>query len=148
MNQWDKKSPKVAKNARPDTTGKMMGPDQLTLFSSLPNESPQIGQDEVRQPQQAYVASAGSDASPPPPAHPSERLLIQLNPRWRVIDDDLQYLLQRRKGTSRSKATGWTCHSFCRTRDALLRCIREYCGSMEDHALEQVRALPDWHIDR
>ena len=31
-------------------------------------------------------------------AHPSDRLLIQLNREWRVIDDDLQYILQRKKG--------------------------------------------------
>jgi hypothetical protein len=65
-----------------------------------------------------------------------------------VIDDDLQFILQQRNGTPRSKATGWSCRSFCRTRDALLRFIREYCGSVEDNALAQVKALPEWHIER
>ena len=83
-----------------------------------------------------------------PLAHPSDRLLIQLNDDWRVVDDDLQYILQRRKGKARSKATGWRGRSFCRTREALLRCIREYCGPVSESALQQVQALPEWHVDR
>jgi hypothetical protein len=94
-------------------------------------------------------------------AHPSNRLVAQLNANWRVVDDPLQWILQRRKGTPREKSTGWQGRSFCRTREGLLRCIREYCclpnqgGSRCVHeyrgvdgaALQQVHALPEWHID-
>lgn len=81
-------------------------------------------------------------------AHPSNGLPIQLNCHWRVVDDDLQYILQRRKGNARSKSSGWIARSFCRTCEGLLRCIREDCGPVDDDALDQVRALPEWHIDR
>ena len=32
------------------------------------------------------------------PAHPSNRLVAQLNANWRVVDDPLQWILQQRKG--------------------------------------------------
>ena len=65
------------------------------------------------------------------------------------------------EGKSRAKNTGWRARSYCRTKDALLRCIREYCGladdgalgcieeyrGMDGSALQQIRALPEWHID-
>jgi hypothetical protein len=41
----------------------------------------------------------------------------------------------------RSKASGWQCRSFCRTREALLRCIRECCGSVDESASKQVGRL-------
>jgi hypothetical protein len=77
------------------------------------------------------------------------------------VDDPLQWILQRRKGNPRDKNTGWQSRSFCRTREALLRCIREYCCSpdaggvrciheyhgVDGAALQQVRALPEWHVD-
>jgi hypothetical protein len=95
------------------------------------------------------------------PAHPSNRPIAQLNETWRVVDDPLQWILQRRKGNPRSKNSGWENRSFCRTRDALLRCIREYCclpdqgehrsireyRGVDGAAVEQVRALPEWHTD-
>ena len=95
------------------------------------------------------------------PAHPSNRLIAQLNERWRVVDDPLQWILQRRKGNPRSKNSGWSCRSFLRTREGLLCRIREYCcppdqgelrsireyQGVDESALEQVRALPDWHSD-
>ena len=94
-------------------------------------------------------------ASPPPslanlpnsPAHPSNRLVAQLNASWRVIDDQLQWILQRRKGNPRKKNAGWRDRSFCRTRDALLRCVREYCGEVDPSALATLKALSDWHPD-
>src|SRR5262245_57424372 len=55
------------------------------------------------------------------PAHPSNRLVAQLNETWRVVDDPLQWILQRRKGNPRSRNSGWKNRSFCRTREALLR---------------------------
>lgn len=81
-------------------------------------------------------------------AHPSDRLLIPLEAGWCVVEDDLQYILQRRKGKARQKATGWRGRSFCRTREAVLRCIREYCSHIDEDKLQQVRALPEWHVDR
>jgi hypothetical protein len=55
-------------------------------------------------------------AAPPPPvladvsfspAHPSNRLIAQLNENWRVVHDPLQWILQQRKGNPRKKNSGW-----------------------------------------
>ena len=99
---------------------------------------------DVREPRECVPSSTPHGEYVPPLAHPSDRLLIQLNAGWRVVEDDLQFILEHRKGTARSKATGWRGRAFCRTREALLRCIREYCGPVDEDALQQVRALPEW----
>jgi hypothetical protein len=49
------------------------------------------------------------------------------------------------RGNPRSKNSGWRSRSFCPTKDALLRCVREYCGEVEPSALAQLTALPDHH---
>ena len=96
-----------------------------------------------------------------PPAHPSNRLIAQLNETWRVVDNPLQWILQRKKGSPRQKNSGWQSRSYCRTREGLLRCIRECCCSpdqgqlrciqqyrgVDAAALQQIRSLPEWHID-
>jgi hypothetical protein len=105
-------------------------------------------QEKVREPQEHGLADLHLEPSPLPLAHPSDRLLIQVNADWRVIDEDLQYILQRRKGKARSKASGWSGQSYCRTRQALLRSIREYCGPVSEAALHLVMELPAWHVDR
>ena len=79
-----------------------------------------------------------------PAAHPPDRLLIQLTTEWRVVDDNFQYILQLRKGNARSKASGWVARAFCRKREALLRCIRENGGPVDNGALKRVEALPEW----
>ena len=84
---------------------------------------------------------------PSPPAHPSNRLLTQLNFNWRVVDDPLQWILQRRKGNPRKRNTGWIDRSFCTTREGLLRCVREYCGQVDQNAFAELKALPDHHTD-
>jgi hypothetical protein len=55
--------------------------------------------------------------------------------------------MQRRKGNARRKNSGWQGRSFCRTRGALLRCVREYCGEIDLDALAKLDELPEWHID-
>jgi hypothetical protein len=83
----------------------------------------------------------------PRPAHPSNRLVAQLNERWRVVDDPLQWILQRKKGNPRKKNSGWQGRSFCRTRDALLGCVAGHCGEVDDNSLAKLKSLPDWHPD-
>src|SRR6516225_7673114 len=82
---------------------------------------------------------------PSPPAHPSNRLITQLNPNWRVVNDPLQWILQRRKGNPRKRNSGWIDRSFCTTREGLLRCVRESCSEVDDEALTQLQKLPDFH---
>lgn len=74
-------------------------------------------------------------------------LVVQLNDRWRVIDDPLQWILQVRKGRKAKKASGWRGRSYCTQRTVLLRCIREYCGDVDRGAIAIVEALPKRHID-
>jgi len=62
-----------------------------------------------------------------------------LNTGWQVVDDPLQWILQRREGSR------WRNRSFCRTREGLLRCVREYCGVVDAEALARLEALPDFH---
>jgi hypothetical protein len=73
----------------------------------------------------------------------------------------LQWILQRKNGNPRNKNSGWQNRSFCRTSEGLLRCIREHCclpdegllrcireyRGVDEVALQQVRALPERHID-
>lgn len=53
------------------------------------------------------------------------RALVLLNDRWRVAvcSDGVQYLLQRR--CTGAKERPWSSQSFCTTKRALERCIRE-----------------------
>jgi hypothetical protein len=101
----------------------------------------------VREPSNVRDAGSVPHQAVAGPAHPSNRLIAQLNASWRVIDDPLQWILQRTKGNPRKKNSGWRDRSFCRTRDALLRCVREYCGEVDPSALATLKALSDWHPD-
>jgi hypothetical protein len=106
-----------------------------------------VAAEMVRQPNNLSQAHLPHLKSISPPAHLSKRLLIELNVDWRVVEDSLQYILQHRKGRSRSKATGWVSRSFCRTRAALLRCVHEYCGSVDEKALQQLSVLPARRVE-
>jgi hypothetical protein len=73
----------------------------------------------VRHPQQAL---RGTDA-PKATKHPAARskpVVAVLNDRWRVIDDGIQWVLQKRKGRPTPKSTGWRGRSFATSRAALL----------------------------
>lgn len=69
----------------------------------------------------------------------SEGLEIAINDGWRVIEDELQWILQR------WQTPAWRNRSYCRTRSGLERCIREYCGPVDPIAQLQLDALEDWH---
>ena len=101
----------------------------------------------VREPDEARSPASIPPPFPSPLAHPLNRLTVQLNTKWRVTDDPLQWVLQRKRGNPRKKNSGWQDRSFCRTREGLLRCVREYCGDVDGGALAELRALPDFHPD-
>jgi hypothetical protein len=115
-------------------------PNQQVPFQTTPDEG-------VRKPPIRLEAVSAPDRVDRRPAHPSNRLVAQLNEGWRVVDDPLQRILQRKKGNSRRKNSGWRGRSFCRTRDALLRCVAGFCGEIDDNALAELKSLPDWHPD-
>jgi len=51
----------------------------------------------VRQPNLVTPAGVAPSVLFAPPAHPSNRLIAQLNANLRVVDDPLQWILQRRQ---------------------------------------------------
>jgi hypothetical protein len=63
-------------------------------------------------------------------------VLLELNESWRVVDDPVQWLLQRA-----GKKHVWKTRSYCATRTGLELCIREYCGEISEEARA---ALADW----
>ena len=71
------------------------------------------------------------------------RVIVQLNDRWRITDDGVQWILQRRESRSTDRGTGWKGRSYCTQRATLLRDIRGYCGDADPHAHRQIEALPE-----
>src|SRR6516162_5593334 len=61
----------------------------------------------VRERSATPAGCLGSQRDIPRPAHPSNRLVAQLNASWRVVDDPLQWVLQHKNGNPRSKNSGW-----------------------------------------
>src|SRR5215510_14795096 len=66
--------------------------------------------------------------------------MFSINANWRVVQDKMQWVLQRKQGER------WRDRSFCVTREALLRCIREQCGESAD--LSAANCLPELHPSR
>jgi hypothetical protein len=71
------------------------------------------------------------------------RVAFVVNDRWRVVEcaHGIQWILQYRSSAETYATSRWTGRSFCRTREALLRCCRE-------HAIDQtagafLTALPE-----
>jgi len=62
-----------------------------------------------------------------------------LNAGWQVVDDPLQWILQRMEGSR------WRNRSFCRTREGLLRCVSKYCGVVDLEGLRRLEMLPEFH---
>jgi hypothetical protein len=62
--------------------------DQLDFGSQT---SPEVG---VREPFATATAAPDNEIGAKRPAHPSNRLVAQLNATWRVLDDPLQWILQ------------------------------------------------------
>lgn len=78
-------------------------------------------------------------------------LPLVLNDRWRVVNDPIQWILQYRRrnmvlsaGSENPRA--WEGKHYCRTRDALLRCIREYAGEVDPMAVAIIGTWPGWHV--
>jgi hypothetical protein len=60
-------------------------------------------ENRVREPSSVVSPAPVLNHVPFSPAHPLNRLKAQLNENWRVVDDPLQWVLQRRKGNPRKK---------------------------------------------
>jgi hypothetical protein len=88
---------------------------------------------------------SGKASVPPAAAKNEPSVIAALSKRWRVVDDPLQWILERRSTESGTKSTGWRARSFCMSRAALLRCIREHCGPVDVDSLAVVTRLPEFH---
>src|SRR6478735_3608359 len=77
----------------------------------------------VREPSNVRDAGSVPHQADEGSAHPSNRLVAQLNATWRVAADPLQWRLQRKKGNPRTRNSGWRDRSFCTMREGLLRCV-------------------------
>ena len=106
-------------------------PTLETKASDWPNKVPRTKRGS------ALPAKATKDAS--------GALKIDLNDRWRVISEDIQWVLQKRDGKAIAKSSGWKGRSFCTKRVTLLRDISEKCGVVNPAALDIVKALPEYH---
>lgn len=67
---------------------------------------------------------------------------INLNDRWRVSQDDLQWVLEHCVSV---KTQRWQDRRFHQQREWLLKSIRELCGEVDKGALEAIRGFPEWH---
>jgi hypothetical protein len=72
------------------------------------------------------------------------RVVAVLNAAWGVIEcrDGLQWILQRRGSPETSRGGDWRGRSYCRTKEALIRCAREYAGEIDPDACRTLAALP------
>lgn len=80
---------------------------------------------------------------PPGSATPSS-LVTELNNDWRVVvcREGVQWVLQHRWADRRSGVDLWNGRSFCHTKDALRRCVREFAGTIDPTAATILATLP------
>lgn len=69
-------------------------------------------------------------------------IAVELNDRWRVRDDGLQWIIERRVRRSDERSTGYVGRSYCTQRRTLKQCIHDYCGEC-NATLRPVENLPD-----
>jgi len=71
------------------------------------------------------------------------RVLVTLNPRWRVIlcDHSIQWILQKRT-SQRHGTRRWEAKGYFRRRDRLIRVCRASAGQVEAAALAVLEGLP------
>jgi hypothetical protein len=65
----------------------------------------------------------------------------------RVISDDLQWMVQVRKGKTSAKSSGWRPRHFCRSRVGLQLALRRILGrdGVPANVIWQISAVPEWH---
>jgi hypothetical protein len=71
---------------------------------------------------------------------------LRLNDRWRVIEcgAGIQWILQYRANSPETYSTAiWRGRSYCRTREALIRCCNAHAGEIDPSAVAAFEALPE-----
>lgn len=71
-------------------------------------------------------------------------LVVVLNSGWRVIEcrHGIQWVLQHRNRAKTVARHVWRGRSYCRTKEALIRCCDEHAGRMDPAAGATIAALP------
>jgi hypothetical protein len=106
----------------------------------IPNQSPR-----------RYDNDAGAETDrEAPPAGPvrsgaSVAVIAPLGPDWRLIDDPIQWIVQRRVRQSNEKSTGWQARSHFTSKDALLLEIQRLGVLLSPETLNTLNALPSIH---
>ena len=97
--------------------------------------------------------ASGATSAPPEPRRASatseigSSVVAAINARWRVVDNPLQWILQRSKPGANSERSRWQSMMFFRSRKGLLHYLVDEpeAGECEPSALNVLRALPEWH---
>jgi hypothetical protein len=73
------------------------------------------------------------------------RVVAILNGRWRVIEcrDRIQWILQYRNRAKIVTKHAWRGRSYCRIREALIRCCNEHAGQIDPAARTTLQDLPE-----
>ena len=71
--------------------------------------------------------------------------LAVLNSSWRVIQcrHGIQWILQYRNRAETVARHGWRGRSYCRTKEALIRCCDEHAGQINPAARMTLLGLPE-----
>jgi hypothetical protein len=81
------------------------------------------------------------------PADPSKAFLLCVTAGVRVVSDDVQWIIQTRKGNVTSKSSGWRSRHFCRSREGLQLVLGRLLGrdGVPAHVAASISTLPAWH---
>jgi hypothetical protein len=81
------------------------------------------------------------------PADRSKAFLLWVTADVRVVSDDLQWIVQIRKGNMTSKSSGWRSRHFCRSREGLQLVLGRLLGrdGLSAHVVPLIGTLPEWH---
>jgi hypothetical protein len=81
------------------------------------------------------------------PADLSKLFVLHVTVRIRIISDDLQWIVQTRKGKASAKSSGWRSRHFCRSRKGLQLALRRLLGrdGVPADVVGLISALPEWH---
>jgi len=104
--------------------------------------SPSLQREQFTNPEVASDAESACSAALPvhpvtPPQPRSSGVVVDFG-GWRVADTPLCWTVENLRGGK------WRPRSYCRSREGLLRCVREHVGPV---ALDVIPSLPDFHID-
>jgi hypothetical protein len=102
--------------------------------------------DVVRQGDDIVGSSASADHTVAP-ADPSKAFLLCVTAGVRVVSDNLQWIIQTRKGNVTRKSSGWRSRHFCRSREGLELVLRRLLGrdGVPAHVAASISTLPEWH---